>query len=522
LYVEVPVVTGDGTELWLGQNIRVLREGASIKGFQAICRDISGQRKMEADLRASEERFRLLYENGPVAYHEIDRDGVIRRVNRAECELLGYSESELIGRSVLDLMVAEVRAEAQTAMRAKIDQDLPLRPFSRVYLRRDGRRLRLEIHEKRLRDNDGLIIGLHSVLLDVTQRHLAEMLDRDRWKVSEMMAQQQPLDHILLTIGAMISHQDETLSPIPVQFKEQRLEPICSHVAFEQLCQEIRDLGNQSVSLWPLEEFRVTHHAVVELSEGDRYRDLATAASRLGLQSCWSLPILSSEQKPLGLLLVFSQHTAEPTFQEQKMLEASSRISALAIEHRYLTDLLAFQASHDCLTRLPNRSSFEAKVQDAIVEARERCEQLALFYVDLDRFKDVNDTFGHSGGDELLRQVASRLRRCIRHTDTLSRIGGDEFAVLLTGLRDNSEAKVLAEIILRAFHVPFEIAGWQIHVTPSIGISFYPDDGVDAPTLQRNSDTAMYLVKNAGKNNFRCYASDDRACAGLVGSAGRA
>jgi diguanylate cyclase (GGDEF)-like protein len=193
------------------------------------------------------------------------------------------------------------------------------------------------------------------------------------------------------------------------------------------------------------------------------------------------------------------------------LLEAASRKGALAIEHQYMTDLLAFQAGHDCLTRLPNRSSFEARLQDAIVQANERGEQLALFFVDLDRLKDVNDTCGHCGGDELLRQVAVRLRRCTRHTDMLARVGGDEFSLLLTALGETSEAGRLAEVILRAFHAPFDVGGWQVHVTPSIGISFYPRDGLDAPTLQRKSDTAMYRVKNSGKNSFWCYAKDEKA-----------
>lgn len=111
---------------------------------------------------------------------------------------------------------------------------------------------------------------------------------------------------------------------------------------------------------------------------------------------------------------------------------------------------------------------------------------------------------------------SQRLRLSIRRTDTLARIGGDEFSLLLTGLRDAAEANRLAEAILLAFHSPFDIGGWQVHITPSIGISFYPRDGLDAPTLQRNSDTAMYRVKNTGKNSFRCYGGDGQTGTELV------
>jgi diguanylate cyclase (GGDEF)-like protein len=265
----------------------------------------------------------------------------------------------------------------------------------------------------------------------------------------------------------------------------------------------------------------VIHLNIAELSLTQTFGELAASATRLGMQSCWSIPIISSSQQPLGLLLVLSPRAGEATAQEKMLLEAGSRTAAIAIEHRYLTDLLAFQAGHDSLTRLPNRSSFEARLQDAIAHAGEHSEQLALFYVDLDRFKEVNDTFGHCGGDALLRQAAARLRRCIRHTDMLARIGGDEFSLLLTGLRDTSEANRLAEVILHAFQSPFTISGWPVHVTSSIGISFYPGDGLDAPTLQRNSDTAMYRVKNTGKNSFRCYAGDGQPGAELVASSER-
>jgi diguanylate cyclase (GGDEF)-like protein/PAS domain S-box-containing protein len=508
LYLEVPVIAGDGSELWLEQTIRVLRDGRSVLGFQAICRDITDRRNMEAKLRESEERFRLLYENGPVAHHEIDCEGVIRRVNHAECDLLGYSEEELVGRSVRDLLTPGDREIAVTAIARKISQQLPLKAFNRTYLRADGRRVRVEVHENLLHDNRGNVIGIHSVLLDVTQRQLAEMLDRDRWKVSEMMAQQQPLDRILATIGAMIGHQDETLVCIPIRLNDQRLEPACTVGDFHHLCEVLRDLDSDAFSAWPVHDFRVTSLNLPELSGSRDFVAVAAAARQLGMESCWSIPILSSSQQPLGLLLTFSPRAAESAPPDQKLLEAASRISALAIEHRYLTDLLAFQASHDSLTRLPNRSTFESTLQDAIAHANQYGEELALFFVDLDRFKVVNDTFGHSRGDELLRQVAARLRCCIRHTDLLARIGGDEFSLLLSGVRDPSEANRLAEGILHAFQSPFEIAGWQIHVTASIGISFYPRDGLDAPTLQRNSDTAMYRVKNTGKNSFGCYAGD--------------
>ncbi len=515
LYVEVPVITGDGSELWLGQTIRVLRSGVGINGFQAISRDITERRRMEAELRASEERFRLLYENGPVAYHEIDRQGVIQRVNRAESQMLGIPAAELVGRSVLELMGPEEQEIACTAIAAKVEEQLPLQPFNRTYLRPDGRRVRVEIHENLLRDETGKVIGIHSVLLDVSQRHLAETLDRDQRELSELIVLQQPLDRILRGIAQMISHQDQSLCCIPLRLVREnevrRLEAVSTGKNVDGLCRAVSELGDNAVALWPSHAFRVRHLTTAEMAARPGASVLAAAARQMGMESCSSVPIVSSSQSVLGMLLVFSPRVVEATAEERQLLEAASRMSAIAIEHRYMTDLLAFQASHDGLTRLPNRTTFETRLENAISYAREHDQQLAVFYVDLDRFKEVNDTFGHSGGDELLQQVAARLKRCLRHTDLLARIGGDEFSLLLPELRDTLEANRVAEAILLAFRAPFNINGSEASVTSSIGISIYPQDGLDATTLQRNSDTAMYKVKNTGKNSFRCYTGDSRS-----------
>ena len=376
-----------------------------------------------------------------------------------------------------------------------------------------------------MRDEDGKVIGIHSVLLDVTQRHLAETMDHDRSELSEMIAQQQPLDRILRGISRMISHHDENLCCIPLRLvredEEPSLEPVSNGEAPETLCRAIRDLGKEAFSLWPFQGFRVSHLNILELAGKPAAGAFAATATKLGFKSCWSIPIVSSSENLLGMLLVFTPRMAEATAQDRQLLESASRVAAVGIENRYLTDLLAFQASHDSLTRLPNRNSFEARLEVAISHAHEHGEQLAVFYVDLDRFKEVNDTFGHGGEDELLRQVAVRLRRCLRQTDMLARIGGDEFSLLLPGLCDAAEASRVAEGILQAFRAPFDIGGCEVTITSSIGISFYPKDGLDATTLQRNSDTAMYRVKNTGKNSFRCFAGDARSRAERRVSSGR-
>ncbi len=177
-------------------------------------------------------------------------------------------------------------------------------------------------------------------------------------------------------------------------------------------------------------------------------------------------------------------------------------------EKRRSEEVIAYQAWHDILTDLPNRALFRDRLDLAIVQARRREEQLALMFIDLDRFKTVNDSLGHLKGDELLRQVAARLKRCIRKGDTLARLGGDEFVVLMPELRDRAAASLVAQKFLQVLAVPFMLDGTMLHVSASIGIAVFPEDGEKIDDLIRHADMAMYKVKGEGKNGFGFY---DRA-----------
>jgi diguanylate cyclase (GGDEF)-like protein len=165
-----------------------------------------------------------------------------------------------------------------------------------------------------------------------------------------------------------------------------------------------------------------------------------------------------------------------------------------------------YLAYHDGLTGLPNRSMFSRLLNQAISEARRHDRSLAVAFLDLDRFKQINDSLGHEAGDQLLQEVAVRLRGCVRDSDTVARLGGDEFVVLLPELGRGEDAALVAEKILATVARPFTLMGQEFRVTVSIGISSYPEDGVDEQTLTKNADIAMYQAKEGGKNNFQFYA----------------
>jgi diguanylate cyclase (GGDEF)-like protein/PAS domain S-box-containing protein len=166
------------------------------------------------------------------------------------------------------------------------------------------------------------------------------------------------------------------------------------------------------------------------------------------------------------------------------------------------------QANYDELTALPNRNLFMDRLGQALAKAARGSRMVGLMYLDLDRFKTVNDTLGHEAGDELLRQAARRLVYCVRESDTVSRLGGDEFTVVLPDLGNERAVVIVATKILEAISQPFVVAGREAYVSASIGITLYPSDGPDSQGLLRNADSAMYQAKEAGRNTYRFFTQE--------------
>ncbi|HSI21826.1 MAG TPA: EAL domain-containing protein [Methylophilaceae bacterium] len=174
-------------------------------------------------------------------------------------------------------------------------------------------------------------------------------------------------------------------------------------------------------------------------------------------------------------------------------------------EHKATLKHIEFLAHHDTLTKLPNRLLLLDRLQQAINLAEREKHRVALMFLDLDRFKQVNDSLGHHVGDDLLVAVVDRLKSCVRETDTISRQGGDEFVIVLPDIFDSNAATIIAEKILETLREPFVIDGHQLSTSFSIGISLYPDDGREIATLMQNADTAMYHAKESGRNNCHFY-----------------
>ena len=175
---------------------------------------------------------------------------------------------------------------------------------------------------------------------------------------------------------------------------------------------------------------------------------------------------------------------------------------------RLLRNRFAFLAYYDALTGLPNRPLFQDRLAKALASARRRREKVALLFLDLDRFKTINDSLGHSVGDLVLKEFAERLKKWARAQDTVARLGGDEFVVVLTDVKEIGDAAVAADRIMKAMTAEFVVQGSLLSVTCSLGISVFPDDGADGETLLKNADAAMYSAKDNGRNNFQFFTQE--------------
>ncbi len=190
-----------------------------------------------------------------------------------------------------------------------------------------------------------------------------------------------------------------------------------------------------------------------------------------------------------------------------ELATANAQLQGEIFERMQAEERVWHLAHHDALTGLPNRSLLLDRLNQALAQGDRNVHKVAVMFLDLDRFKSINDTLGHAVGDELLKQVSQRLKAGIRAIDTVSRLGGDEFVVVLQELMFPDDATLVAEKILAALQPTVRVDEHELHVTPSIGIAVYPDDGRDAYTLLKNADTAMYHAKAAGRNNFQFFAS---------------
>ncbi|MGY6272119.1 EAL domain-containing protein [Achromobacter denitrificans] len=245
---------------------------------------------------------------------------------------------------------------------------------------------------------------------------------------------------------------------------------------------------------------------VSDIATHPNWMNFRQMALSFGLRSCWSRPFGDSTRTVRGAFAIYGLRPRTPDRYESITLGMAAEIAAIAIELSDAQTALYHQATFDQLTSLLNRHAFFERLEKAMNGGRRADRRLAIFMIDLDRFKYLNDTYGHVAGDSIIREIGQRLARSARLGDAVARLGGDEFAVLLEGITDPQDAENVAQKLLRSMEQPMELNGsGQIYVTGSIGITLFPEDGQKIKQLLNNADQAMYRAKRNGGNQYAFY-----------------
>ena len=231
-------------------------------------------------------------------------------------------------------------------------------------------------------------------------------------------------------------------------------------------------------------------------------------AASAGVAACWSQPIQGANGEVIGTFAIYHREKAIPTTEERVLIKQFAHIASIAIERELANRVIWRQANFDSLTGLPNRNLMLNHLQLAMKTADRENEKVAVVFLDLDNFKDVNDALGHDVGDKLLVECAMRIKRCLRADDTVSRLGGDEFVIILNGICDLSSIENVVQKVLSEIIKPYTLEFERIHTSASMGITLYPEDANDVKDLLKNADQAMYGAKAQGKNSYHYFTHD--------------
>jgi diguanylate cyclase (GGDEF)-like protein/PAS domain S-box-containing protein len=441
-----------------------------ILSYVLIRRELRQRRLAEEKFRSSEARIRAITDNLPALIVYVDREERYRFCNQYVETVYGTSPTRLIGSTMREVcgptFYAGIEGYIRQALRGeRADFDGTINARGRI----------LHHHTSYIPDRaaDGSVRGFYALSFDITARKNAE---------DALFQEHERAEVTLSSIGDAVVTTDANGN---ISY----LNPIA---------ESMTGWSDVSARGRPLEEvFRIINihsretvpNPLAQAMQENRIVELAADSlliTRSGAETAIedsAAPIRDRAGNVIGGVLVFHD---------------VSEMHALAVR-------MARMAHHDALTDLPNRLLLRDRLAQAISAATRNEQRLALLFCDLDRFKQVNDSFGHAYGDALLKEVAKRLVSCVRASDTVSRQGGDEFLVLLNDVQDTPSIAATAEKIRAALCTPYEINDQQVHVGVSIGISIFPDDSVDEHALIKNADAAMYEAKANGRDRFQFF-----------------
>lgn len=466
-----------------------------------------GQARLMAAARQRERHYRNVVDNIKEVVFHTNVNERWTFLNPAWTEITGYSIEESLGRSLMDFLHPD---DGEISLKTGV----ALAGGPKEYFRREvriltkGGELRwVEVFAWPVFDRDGSVIGLSGTLDDITARKMAQSLEQERNRVLEMVATNQPLPAILNQLVRLTErHGSQMWGAAVWLLREGKLHCGAAPGLPPSFVQALNGspIGSATGSSGTA-AYQGAPVLVADIMTSPLWESYQQLGLRYNIRACWAMPIFSKAGQVLGTVTMYYNTPRRPSSADLELLEMSSHLAAIALEQRYLTDQLAYQAQHDSLTGLPNRLLFKERLQQAIYQARRKGDRAALLFLDLDRFKFINDTMGHYAGDVVLQQVALRMKGCISESGTLARMGGDEFTLILTEFKDSEEVAQLAQKLLDTLKEPFELHGHEVQITSSIGISLYPDDGESPRELTSRADGAMYYAKKNGRNNYQFF-----------------
>ncbi len=460
--------------LYLGRVQRELSErSASLsRANEQLTQEIAQRKRVAQRLKESEDRFRSLVEGTSDWIWEVDANGVYTYASPKVKDLLGYDPEEVIGKTPFDFMPPEEARRVAAELGAITEARAALEKLENVNLHKDGRAVVLETSGVPVIDANGTFQGYRGIDRDISERKRAE--EEIALKNALLDAQREAsIDGILIVDGSgkMISfnHRFVEMWEIPAEVTASGSD----ERALQSVTEKVADP----------EAFLARVHYLYAHPQEESRDEIALRDGRTFDR--YSAPVVGRDRTYYGRVWYFRDIT------ERKRAE----------------EIIRRQAHYDALTELPNRALFEDRLGQALAQARREGRMVGVLYLDLDRFKMVNDTLGHALGDQVLKDAGARLKSCLRAGDTVCRLGGDEFAVLLPDIEDPRDAARVAGKIIVASRRPFHLEGHEMHVSTSMGVSTYPSDGREAKVLLQKGDTALYEAKQQGRNRFLFHTS---------------
>ncbi len=476
------VLTGlrkDGGVFPIELSVSAMRLGERWLGI-GVARDITERKAAESALREREQTLGSIFRAAPIGVGLVI-DRVIREINETFCTMLGYRRDELIGQSARILYPDEEEFERVGRNKYREIRVSGTASVETRMRRKDGTLIEVYLSSSLL-DKEDPGAGATFTTLDITERNRAKQaLEAERAFLQDVI---DGIEDPLLVIGTdyQVLRMNRTARETAADAGLAETCLKCHQVSHR--C-ELPCSGQDHPC--PLEQVMATglpckliHNHV---GADGQARTFEVAAS----------PLRDAHNQILGIIEASRDITDQLALLEQ-------------IKEKDLS--YAHLAQHDALTGLPNRLLFADRLSQAIHGAHRRRTRLAVLFVDLDRFKHINDSFDHTYGDAILQTVARRLRSLFREDDTVARMGGDEFAVILTDIRQDGDAALVARKVLQLFDEPFELHGHALFLAASVGLSLYPEHGTSVDALVRNADAAMHRAKEEGRNTYQYYEQE--------------